>query len=557
MNAIIYETLNEVKTMKSFRGEDGFMHLSGVFGVCGVVNNNKRIYEAGNYKKMIEELKKRIETEGCPGELEHPNTMNITLENISHKIDKIDIDDKGVITGEITLLDTPKGKIAQSIVEGGLPLFISSRAQGNVDAKGHVTLETLRTYDLVGTPGFSQARLNLKEGQVAESICESVYYVTNENENENKQNNIFNMDNTNSALIERIEKLESTVVVLREELRNKQNLDVKEITEGIQSWLENVYTKEIEKYIEEDFATKIFNRIDESIEDYTTKKIAPGVERWFADEMLPKIQQWTEKEYGKEMVENLRNYIDNDYSKKVNEWVVSEVSPQIQKWVTNEYSEGLQQWITEHFGKEIEKWVTEEYSNGVQQWITEHYSNVLQNWVINEYSTDVQKWLNEEFSKGITNWIINEYSPVIEKWVLEEAKSAILEGREEDVPSRESKLNAIDSMLSMLENNVQEAKKPVYKGSRMLNEGMEDEPLFVRNMPAEYVAKWTMASNAVKENIKRKASIYKLMNEEQIARFWQSVDFTEPTAAVKENLNEIVDNNERNLRAQLRRFRNA
>ena len=56
-------------------------------------------------------------------------------------------------------------------------------AIGAVDRNGNVTLEMLQTYDLVGSPGFSQARLKLNENQIAESINESAIYYITEKEN--------------------------------------------------------------------------------------------------------------------------------------------------------------------------------------------------------------------------------------------------------------------------------------------------------------------------------------------------------------------------------------
>ena len=89
---IIYEVLNEVKSLDRERSSDGLMHLSGVFGVCGVRNNNQRVYETKNYAKMVESMQERLKKAPIAGELEHPQTMNITTENISHRIDSIKID---------------------------------------------------------------------------------------------------------------------------------------------------------------------------------------------------------------------------------------------------------------------------------------------------------------------------------------------------------------------------------------------------------------------------------------------------------------------------------
>ena len=55
----------------------------------------------------------------------------------------------------------------------GLPLYISSRGAGTITNEGKVTLSTIKTYDLVGTPGFSQAKLTLKQNQTLECLNES------------------------------------------------------------------------------------------------------------------------------------------------------------------------------------------------------------------------------------------------------------------------------------------------------------------------------------------------------------------------------------------------
>ena len=281
-NCLIYETLNGVKEMKVKRSDEGLMTLSGVFGVCGVRNNNQRVYETSNYSKMVAEMQERIKNEGgIPGELEHPQLMNITLENVSHKITDINIDENGLVTGSITLLNTPKGQIAQAIVEGGLPLFISSRATGQVDKNsGNVTLERIATYDLVGSPGFSQAKLHLNENQVAESINESaIFYITEKEEEvveepikteepkieENENNNIDEMEL--KEILEKVEALESRIAELEDmnsdlqsQIDEKADFDLEKLANGIQKWIVEEYAPEVDNWV----STKITESINES-----------------------------------------------------------------------------------------------------------------------------------------------------------------------------------------------------------------------------------------------------------------------------------------------------
>jgi len=356
---IIYETLNDVKSLGREKTSDGFMHLNGVFGVCGVRNNNQRVYETKNYAKMVESMQERLKKAPIPGELEHPQTMNITTDNISHRIDSISIDENGVVSGEITLLNTPKGKIAQAIVEGGLPLFISSRAQGQVDKFGNVTLENLQTYDLVGSPGFSQAELHLNESQCFESICESMCFIGNADEpdaeTEVNENNDMDAEQL-KAIQEQIEEMKGQIEylteqnnMLQEQLDEQPNFDLKQIADGIQSWM---------------------------LEEYS-----PTLQNWIVEEYSQKVQDW----------------VVEQYSKEIQNWCVEHLAPEIQNWVVEHYSPEVQNWCVEQFAPEIQNWIVEEYSATLQNWLNEHYAAEMKANIVESMQQELKESKNNKF----------------------------------------------------------------------------------------------------------------------------------------------------------------
>lgn len=184
---------------------EGMMRVTGVAAQLGVKNRNGRIYTEENYLKHIELLQADIEA-GLYGELEHPEGFTINNNNISHKIEKVwyNPDTKEVMI-TILLLDTEKGKIAQSIIKSGGKLHVSSRAMGTVGKNSEAIINKLVTYDIVGTPGFKESDLVLDEKlQLINktSLCESFYMPLSEGNNPSYNPIHNNMPKTNIQLLE-------------------------------------------------------------------------------------------------------------------------------------------------------------------------------------------------------------------------------------------------------------------------------------------------------------------------------------------------------------------
>jgi len=148
---------------------DGLMRVKGKLQEAGVKNGNGRVYPINVLKEQIEKyVKGPMSTRTSTGELDHPESSIINLSNVSHLITKIWWEDNNVM-GELTLLNTPSGKIAQEIIKAGIPLGISSRGMGSVKQIGE-TVEVqddfeLLCWDLVSVPSTPNAYMTLSEGK--------------------------------------------------------------------------------------------------------------------------------------------------------------------------------------------------------------------------------------------------------------------------------------------------------------------------------------------------------------------------------------------------------
>ena len=542
---MLFETLGKVSdlTVQESKNPSEGVRLSGVFGVCGVKNQNNRIYDKANYAAMVESLQKVIATEGCPGELEHPNNFNINLENVSHKIESIEMNEDGTITGTILLLNTPKGKIAQAIVEGGLPLYISSRGAGTITNEGRVNLTSLKTYDLVGTPGFSQAKLTLKENQTVESLNESlddgnIMWAIVEGEDSSDDLLDLGSDDKKSDDKKSDDKKKEDKKEEKEEKKseeksddsekeekkkkdNKDNKDSKvtmeELKKSIDALADKVTTLEaqlhvaqesaqpnynaIEMWIKEEFAPSFKNEVSESVKKYVNEEFANKVQNWICEEFANEINEWVENDVATELNENLKSYVNE------------------------EFAEHLQGWIVEEFGGQVDKWVSEEFAGTVENWIAEEYSTVVENWINDEYAPILENRINESVNENVAQYISENNA---------------------------ARLDEIDSLLETLSDDKNSAVAELVKETKAADKYANIYA--VKNMPAEFVPSWNMIDEARKDEIVRSSKMYDFTKEGVLESFWGSVDFEKKQEVIKES-KDIVADYHSNIFAQMMRLR--
>ncbi len=134
--------------------------LNGVFMQADIKNRNNRVYPLDEIARAVTEAQLRIkESNGIFGELDHPQTLNINLDRISHAITDLRMEGSNAV-GRAKLLPTPMGNIARALVESGVRLGVSSRGAGTVNESGNVNGFNFVTVDIVATPSAPGAMPN-------------------------------------------------------------------------------------------------------------------------------------------------------------------------------------------------------------------------------------------------------------------------------------------------------------------------------------------------------------------------------------------------------------
>ena len=113
----------------------GKIVMKGVLQKADTLNQNGRVYPLPILEREVRNYQKFIRENRALGECDHPDSSVVELKNVSHIVREAWMDE-GVCYGNVELLDTPCGKILQSLVESGVTLGISSRGVGSTKHEG-------------------------------------------------------------------------------------------------------------------------------------------------------------------------------------------------------------------------------------------------------------------------------------------------------------------------------------------------------------------------------------------------------------------------------------
>lgn len=135
--------------------DEGACILSGVMQMAETKNGNGRMYPQKVLEREVKNYAKLVSENRALGELDHPETAVVSLNEVSHRVTKIWMEGN-TCNGKIEVLSTPKGKILKELIKAGVKLGISSRGTGSTRNENGVTIVEddfqLICFDMVSDP---------------------------------------------------------------------------------------------------------------------------------------------------------------------------------------------------------------------------------------------------------------------------------------------------------------------------------------------------------------------------------------------------------------------
>jgi len=151
-------------TLNESRSKRGLPLVEGILATAEVKNGNGRYYSKDLWEREINKYRTLVDENRAMGELDHPESSVINLQNVSHNISDMWWDGDNVM-GKIEILPTPCGNILKALVGSGITVGVSSRGMGSLkDVGGLMEVQDdfeLLCWDFVSTPSNPDSFMHL------------------------------------------------------------------------------------------------------------------------------------------------------------------------------------------------------------------------------------------------------------------------------------------------------------------------------------------------------------------------------------------------------------
>ena len=180
------------KINESIKENDGRLVVKGVLQRAESKNQNGRVYPREVLLKEVSKyLENQVTERRALGELDHPESSVVNLNNASHNVIEMHWDGDDLL-GTVEVLSTPAGNILKELFKSGIKLGISSRGLGSVEPvnekDGEDTVEVQPDFELIAFDFVSNPSTH---GAFMRPVNESVQSKTPETKIESIINSIM------------------------------------------------------------------------------------------------------------------------------------------------------------------------------------------------------------------------------------------------------------------------------------------------------------------------------------------------------------------------------
>tara|TARA_Y100000310_G_C20500256_1_gene723614 strand:+ start:69 stop:746 length:678 start_codon:yes stop_codon:yes gene_type:complete len=174
------ETSNVEYVIEEKNSKDkGRLFIIGEYMAAEKENKNKRIYSVEEMgREVLRYNEEFVKQKRALGELNHPENAEVSLDRACHMVTKLYMD-RSTCMGKSMVLETPCGKVLESLIKDGVRCGVSSRALGKlIPMEGKTGTNRVQDMRLIAIDCVADPS---NPGSFVNGILESKQYVLGNN----------------------------------------------------------------------------------------------------------------------------------------------------------------------------------------------------------------------------------------------------------------------------------------------------------------------------------------------------------------------------------------